>query len=119
MGAFFAVEDRCSGLKHENELFQKLVPGDEVSGRIIKVRDDGKLDLSLRDEAHIQQKEDAKMVYDIIKSYQGVLPFNDKANPEIIKKEFGLSKNAFKRAVGKLLKEKKIVIKEKTIEILQ
>lgn len=118
MGAFVAVEDRYSGLIHENELFQKLVPGDEVSGRIIKVRDDGKLDLSLRDEAHIQQKEDAEMVYDIIKSYQGVLPFNDKADPEIIKREFGLSKNAFKRAVGKLLKEKKIVIKEKTIEIV-
>lgn len=117
MGAFVAVDDRFSGLIHESELFQKVCPGDVVSGRIVKVRDDGKLDLSLRGEAYEQLNEDAEMVYDIIKSYQGVLPFDDKADPELIKKEFGLSKNAFKRAVGRLLKEKKVKIKDGTIVI--
>ena len=63
--------------------------------------------------------EDSEMVYDIIKSYKGVLPFTDKADKELIKKEFGLSKNAFKRAVGKLLKEGKVEITESTINIIE
>jgi hypothetical protein len=61
---------------------------------------------------------DSKLVLKVIDEYEGVLPFNDKVSPEIIKREFHLSKNAFKRAVGRLLKEGKIKITEKTIERL-
>lgn len=53
---------------------------------------------------------DAKLVMDTIESYDGCLPFNDKVKPEIIDRELGISKNAFKRAVGRLLKEDKIII---------
>ena len=53
-----------------------------------------------------------------VRWYKGVLPFTDKADKDIIKKEFGLSKNAFKRACGRLLKEGKIRITEKTIELV-
>ena len=53
----------------------------------------------------------------IMEEYGGKLPFNDKADPELIKQEFGLSKNAFKRAVGRLLKEGRIKISEKNIEM--
>ena len=60
--------------------------------------------------------EDAKLVLKVIDEFDGVLPFNDKARPETIMREFKLSKNAFKRAVGKLLKENKVRITEKTIE---
>ena len=63
--------------------------------------------------------EDSKMVYSVIESYGGVLPFTDKADKELILKEFGLSKNAFKRAVGRLLKEKKIEITDKNIKIIK
>ena len=52
-----------------------------------------------------------------IEEIGGRLPFTDKANPELIKKEFGLSKNAFKRAVGRLLKQDKITIKDDSIFI--
>ena len=62
--------------------------------------------------------EDSEMVYAVIKSYKGSLPFTDKADKDIIMKEFGLSKNAFKRAVGHLLKEGKIKITDKTIDII-
>ena len=119
MGAFVAIDDKYSGLIHENELFNKAFVGDTVSGRIKKIRDDGKADLMIREPAYIQMNEDAEMVYDIIKSYQGVLPFTDKADKEVIKKEFGLSKNAFKRAVGRLLKEGRIEITDSTINILK
>ncbi|MDD6401304.1 MAG: S1-like domain-containing RNA-binding protein [Lachnospiraceae bacterium] len=118
MGAFVAVDDFYSGLIHESELINKVYVGEEVSGRVVNVREDGKADLALREVAHIQMNADSEMVYDIIKSYKGVLPFTDKADKDVIMKEFGLSKNAFKRAVGHLLKEGKIKITEKTIEII-
>ncbi|MCM1273050.1 MAG: S1-like domain-containing RNA-binding protein [Clostridium sp.] len=117
LGAFVAIDDIYPGLIHESELYSKVCPGDEVEGRILDIRDDGKANVTLRNPAYKQMEEDSDMVYDVIKSYQGVLPFTDKADKEIIKREFGLSKNAFKRAVGRLLKEKKIKITEKTIEI--
>lgn len=118
-GAFIVIDGRYSGLIHENELYNKVYVGDEVQGRIINIREDGKADLSMREPAYMQMNEDSEMVYDVIKSYKGVLPFNDKADKDIIKKEFGLSKNAFKRAVGKLLKDGKIIITDSTIEIVE
>ncbi len=118
MGAFVAIDDKFSGLIHESELYNKVYVGDTVTGRIKKIREDGKADLMLREPAYIQMNEDADMVYDVIKSYKGVLPFTDKADKELIKKEFGLSKNAFKRAIGKLLKDRKIEITESTINII-
>ena len=86
--------------------------------RVVKAREDGKLDLAMRDEIPLQMEKDAEMVLDIIKSYGGKLPFNDKADAALIKKEFGLSKNAFKRAVGRLYKNKLIEINDDNITIL-
>ena len=82
------------------------------------MREDGKLTLSARQKAYIQIYEDAQNVYEIIQEFEGVLPFDDKADPETIQREFGLSKNAFKRAAGHLMKEKKIEIKNGKIYIL-
>ena len=102
----------------KKELFDNYREGDEVVCRVIKVRDDGKLDLSPRKKAYLQMDADAEAVLKVIGEFDGVLPFNDKASPETIKREFHMSKNAFKRAVGRLLKEGKIKITEKTIEQL-
>lgn len=119
MGAFVVIDDKYPGLIHQSELYSKVVVGEEVHGRIINIREDGKADLSLREPAYKQINEDSEMVYRIIKSYRGVLPFTDKADKEQIRKEFGLSKNAFKRAVGHLLKDGRIVINENTIELTE
>ena len=62
---------------------------------------------------------DADAVYKRIEQRGGHLPFTDKAAPMVIEKEFGLSKNAFKRAVGRLLKEKKIQITESGIDLVE
>ena len=116
-GAFVAVNDRYPGLVHESEIFKRVNVGERVKCRVIKMREDGKIDLAMRDEIPQQMEKDAQMVLDIIKSYGGRLPFNDKADAGLIKKEFGISKNAFKRAVGRLLKNEKIVINSDSIEI--
>ncbi|MBO6165813.1 MAG: S1 RNA-binding domain-containing protein [Eubacterium sp.] len=116
-GAFVAIDDEMTGLIHESEIFDSIYVGDIVECRVVKVREDGKTDLAMRQEIPVQMLKDAEMVYDIIKSYGGRLPFNDKASAELIKKEFGISRNAFKRAVGHLYKEKKIEITETGIVI--
>ena len=115
-GAFVAVDNRYYGLIPKKELYGDFHMGDVIEARVVKVRDDGKLDLSPRQKAYMQMEDDAELVLKVIDEFDGVLPFNDKARPETIMREFKLSKNAFKRAVGKLLKENKVRITEKTIE---
>lgn len=83
-----------------------------------RVHEDGKLDLSVRKKAFLQMDDDAEMILKRMKDNGGILPFTDKADAELIKNEFGFSKNAFKRAVGRLLKEQKIQINKNDIEIL-
>lgn len=116
LGAFVAVDNRYFGLIPKKELYGDFRLGDQVEARVVKVRDDGKLDLSPREKAYMQMDTDAALVMKVIDEFDGVLPFNDKAKPEVIIREFHMSKNAFKRAVGRLLKEGKIRITEKTIE---
>lgn len=117
LGAFVAVDNRYQGLIPKQELHKKLHIGDVISLRITEVREDGKLKLSMGQPAYKQMEVDSEMVYEAILSYDGVLPFNDKASPEIIEREMGLSKNAFKRAVGHLLKAGRIEIREHSIAI--
>lgn len=117
-GAFVAIDDKYSALIPKKELFSKINVGDVGKFRVINVRDDGKITLATRKPAYIQTDEDAIKVLEVIKEFDGVLPFNDKASPEVIKREFSMSKNEFKRAVGKLYKERKIEITEKSIRII-
>ena len=119
IGAFVAVDETFQGLIPRRELFGGFKVGQEVHARVTKVREDGKLDLSARDKAHNQIFTDAELVMQVINEFDGVLPFNDKAAPEVIAREFKLSKNAFKRAVGHLLKEGKIEITEKNIRAVE
>lgn len=114
-GAFVAVDDKYSGLIPKKELYGEIKIGDSVTGRVTSVREDGKLDLSIREKAYLQIEKDAEKVLAVIDSFDGALPFNDKASPEVIKREMQMSKNEFKRAVGHLLKNGKIEIKEKAI----
>lgn len=116
-GVFVAVDAKYSALIPKKEAYGKLRVGQTVKARVTAVKADGKLDLSVRDKIPMQMDKDAQMILERIKGYGGVLPFNDKADAEVIKKEFSLSKNAFKRAVGRLLKEQKVEIGENTIKV--
>ena len=114
-GVFVAVDDKFSALIPAREAAGKYRPGTIMDLRVSGVKEDGKLNVSDRQKAYIQINEDAESVLQIIEEFAGVLPFDDKASPEVIKREFGLSKNAFKRAVGHLLKEGKIEIRDRRI----
>ena len=114
-GAFVAVDNRYSALIPKRELFDHIGVGDTVTARVTKVREDGKLTLSVREKAYLQIAVDAEKVLRVMEEYGGALPFNDKADPEVIRREMQMSKNEFKRAVGHLLKEKKVEITDAAI----
>ena len=109
IGIFVAIEDRYFGLIPNNEFFGKYKVGDEIQARVIRTREDGKVDLSPRLEAYKQMDKDAEMILEAMQTnYHKKLTISDKSSPEEIKKEFGLSKKAFKRAIGGLLKSRLI-----------
>lgn len=116
-GVFVAVDNRYSALIPRKDAAGEYHIGDVIEARVTAVKADGKLDLSTREKAYLQMDEDAEMILGVIREFSGVLPFNDKASPETIKRELGLSKNAFKRAVGHLLKEGKIEITDTAIHM--
>ncbi|MCR5796588.1 MAG: S1 RNA-binding domain-containing protein [Eubacterium sp.] len=118
-GVFVAVEDKYSALIPHNEMTKDIIPGKVYEFRVKEVRDGGKMALSMREKAVVQMGMDSEMILAKLEAAGGFLPFHDKTPPAIIKREFSLSKNAFKRAIGRLLKEKKIIIKEDGIELIR
>lgn len=114
-GAFVAVDDKYSALIPKREFTKDIPVGSHISARVVEVKEDGKLTLAIREKAYMQIASDSDLVMKAIESYDGVLPFNDKASPETIRREMNMSKNEFKRAVGNLLKMGKIEITEKSI----
>ena len=119
-GVFVAVDNKFSAIIPRKEVFRDYQPGDLIeNARVTDVREDGKLNLSVREKTFIQMDEDSLLVYEKLKNSDGFLPFHDKSDPEQIKTEFGLSKNAFKRAIGRLFKEHKIRIENNGIYLTQ
>lgn len=114
-GTFVAVDDQYSAMLPAFEDHSMLRIGDLIEATVTNVKPDGKLDITMRQKAYLQMDADAEKVMQVIEEFAGVLPFTDKSSPEVIKRETGLSKNAFKRAVGRLYKERRIEINEKSI----
>jgi uncharacterized protein len=117
-GAFVAVDNKYQGLIPKKEFYGNYTEGDKIEVRIKKVGQNGKLELSPRKEAYNEIEGDAQKIIDRLKLNGGTLPINDSSSPEHIKLELNISKAAFKRAVGRLLKEGAIKITEKGIEMM-
>jgi len=108
IGVFVAVDNNYLGLIPRTENYSVLKWGDRVQARVIRVREDGKLDLSPRNLSHQQMNVDAELLINAMNAHGGILPLNEKSSPEEIEKVFHMSKAAFKRAVGTLLKSGRI-----------
>ena len=117
-GAYVAVDNKYSALVPKKELHCELKPGDEIEARVLEVKEDGKLDLSLRQKAYVQMDADSALILDKLKQAGGSLPYHDKSSAEEIKEECNLSKAAFKRAIGRLYKERVIVIEKDGIRLV-
>lgn len=111
-GAYVAVDDMFSALIPKHQLFTTLSAGETVSARVTKVQPDGRLELSIREKSYLQLDGDGEKIYAALCQAGGFLPYHDKTSPELIQAKFGLSKNAFKRAIGHLQKDGKIIIED-------
>lgn len=118
LGVLVAVDNRYMGLIPKQEAIGSFHKGDTVSCRIASIKDDGKLILSLKEKAHIQMDSDAVTLLEILKKRNGFLDLHDDSDPELIRSTLKMSKRAFKRAVGRLLKEKHIELTDKGITLL-
>ena len=117
-GIFVAVDDAYYGLVPKSEVYADFKIGDSITARVMRVREDGKLDISIRKKAYMQMDDDAERIALILKSHGGRLAFTDKSSPEDIKRVFALSKNAYKRAVGRLLKNGRLALDEDGIRLV-
>lgn len=117
LGLFVAVDDKYHGLILNKEIYGDFSIGDNIEVRIKSVREDGKLELSTRQPAYSEIEDDSKEILDYLKKNQGRMPFNDNSSPQEIRQVFNISKKAFKRAVGRLLKEGVIEISEDGIHL--
>ena len=114
-GTYVIIDGCFSGRIPPHEYDEKVKYGDRLEARVTAVKEDGKLDLSVREKAYIQIDKDAEKIISIIDSKNGILYLNDKSDADLIKDITGLSKNAFKRAVGRLLKQGLVEFKEDAI----
>lgn len=110
IGAFVAVDNKYEGLIAKKDLLGVYEVGDVIEARVSNVKEDGKLDLSLREVKHVQMDIDKEIILEKLKENGGFLPFNDDTPAEIIRDELNMSKSGFKRAIGRLYKEGKIDI---------
>jgi len=118
LGYKVLVDDRYAGLLYKNEVFSPISTGDSITCYVKQVRDDGKLDLILRLPGKKTIDSDAELVLNRLTENGGMLELSDRTDPEIIKNELGLSKKAFKRAIGTLYRNKLIIINPQHIELV-
>lgn len=118
-GVFVAVDNCYSGLIPKKEPAKGIAVGDRICARVTEVKEDGKLSLSIREKAYMQIDTDAKKLMEMLKERGGKLPFSDKADPELIRGETGMSKNEFKKAVGNLYKQRLILIEKDRITLVK
>ncbi|MFJ5714976.1 S1 RNA-binding domain-containing protein [Neobacillus sp. NPDC093127] len=108
VGSWIYTIEGFKGFIHESQRQQEPRLGQKVEGRIIDIKEDGTINVSLLARKEESQDQDADTIYEYLLSRDGAMPFSDKSMPEEIQERFGLSKGAFKRALGKLMKEGKV-----------
>ena len=120
LGFTVLIDEEFEGLLYRNEIFQEIKERQRIAGFIKKIREDGKIDVSLKPQGFRNVITlDTEKVVEAIYDHDGFLPLTDKSAPEAIKKELLMSKKAFKRAVGTLYKEKVIRITDNGLELVR
>lgn len=108
VGSFIYTDDGYLGFIHESERKEEPRIGEKVSGRVIGVKDDGTINVSLLPRKHEALGDDAEKIVDYMESRNGAMPYWDKSDRDDIEARFNMSKGAFKRALGRLMKEGKV-----------
>lgn len=119
IGIFLAIDNKFDSLIRNDELRGIYIEGELVNCRVKEVKNDGKIELSLRQRSHLEIDKDSKVIIDKLIKNDGVIEIGDKSSPKIIEKVFGMSKSSYKRALGRLYKNNKIRIFENKIQLLE
>ncbi|MEH7355560.1 S1-like domain-containing RNA-binding protein [Neobacillus drentensis] len=108
VGSWVYTIEGYKGFIHESQRGKEPRLGEKIEGRVIDVKEDGTINVSLLARKEESQDLDAARIYEYLMSRNGAMPYNDKSMPEDIQERFALSKGGFKRALGKLMKEGKV-----------
>jgi uncharacterized protein len=119
LGFSVIVNQKHEGLIFESDIFTKLNIGDKVKGYVKLIRDDHKLDISLQPIGFENFNDpNCEMILKKLKSQKGFLPITDKSTPEDIYAQFGISKKAYKKAIGTLYKQRKITLPPEGVKLV-
>jgi predicted RNA-binding protein (virulence factor B family) len=119
LGFSVIVNHQHKGLIFENEIFRELRIGEKLKGYVKAIREENKIDISLQPIGYEQYNDvNTELIYRTLEKNDGYLPITDKSAPEEIYASFGMSKKAFKKAIGALYKNRQILIEERGIRLV-
>jgi hypothetical protein len=110
LGYEVIINSRHIGLLHESDVFTPINPGDEHEGYIRQIRPGNKIDVMLGQSGYGRIEGESERVFGLLQAHKGFLPYHDRSSPGEIHAFFGMSKKAFKMALGKLYKQQRIVL---------
>jgi predicted RNA-binding protein (virulence factor B family) len=119
IGYVVIINEVHLGMLHFNEVFRHLEPGDELTGFIKKIKEDNKIDVVPGKPGHTRVEGVSVDILELLERNKGFLPYHDKTDPEVIYRVFGMSKKTFKMTIGNLYREKKILISDKGIQLVE
>ncbi len=119
LGIMVIVNNEYPGLVYRSEVFKEPETGDKLTGWISKIREDGKLDISLKRKGYYAVVDSSESLLQAIKDSDGFLPLHDKSSPEEIKEKLGMSKKLFKKIAGGLYRDGLITIEETGLRLVE
>lgn len=117
IGIMAVINHQYSGMLYRSETYEPLSIGETRQGYVSRIREDGKIDLTLKQPGYGSISDSGTLVMKTLKQWDGFIPCHDKSAPDDIKRIFSMSKKEFKRAIGRLYKEGKIILSDKGIQI--
>lgn len=116
LGFTAIIENSYIGLVYHDDIYERIRTGEERVGYIKRIREDGKIDLSLRPFGYNKVNGEADKILEYLHAHDGSMPFTDKTSPDEIARVFKMSKKVFKKSLGLLYKQKRVVLhKDKTV----
>ena len=117
LGVKVIIDGRYEGLLYRSDVFRKLSIGEQLEGYIKKIREDNKIDVTLRKGGFDDIKDARETILKNLNEHDGFLPLSDKSTPEMIKEKLQMSKKLFKKAIGGLYKDKIVEIQQDGIHL--
>ena len=118
LGLMVIVDNEYPGLVYRSEVFKEPETGSRLTGWISKIREDGKLDISLKRKGYYAVIDSSDSLLQVIKDNGGFLDIHDKSSPEEIKNKLGMSKKLFKKIAGGLYKDGLITIESEGLRLV-